>query len=185
MNTKNISLLALALSITVSSLNFASAVAAPTIKSEDKPASVSKETSKSASVAKESKTTSTEKGTSKTSNPANKSDLAKSQAAVEGEWVSEWGPVNFKKDANGVYSGQWNEGKDGKDKIGKIEHGKLNEKSGAFEFDFQETWTGLAGHAKLNLSADRKKLSGDWTREKKKGSKENDKGTWSMTRPAK
>lgn len=182
MNTKNISLLALALSITVSSLNSVSAFAAPSIKPEDKPAaSVANETSKPASVAKEtSKTTST----SKTINPATKNEV-KSQAAVEGEWVSEWGPVNFKKDANGVYSGQWNEGKDGKDKIGKIEHGKLNEKSGAFEFDFRETWTGLAGHAKLTLSTDRKKLSGDWTREKKNGSKESDKGTWSMTRPAK
>ncbi len=173
MNTKNARSFFAALTVTVSTLCSASAFAAPSIQTDSK-------TSSTEAVP------GSEKTKSEKTSVAGKSELAKNnQALVEGDWVSEWGPVLFKKDAAGVYSGQWNEGKDGKDKIGKIEHGKLDEKTSAFEFDFRETWTGLAGHAKLKLSADKKKLSGDWTREKKKGSTEKDKGTWSMTRPAK
>jgi hypothetical protein len=94
---------------------------------------------------------------------------------VNGEWVSEWGPVKFSTDKSGTVSGSWEEGKN---KIGKISAGKFDSATGALAYDFIETWTGLKGKATMKLSASHKQLAGTWVRGK-------DKGTWTMHRPDK
>lgn len=149
--------------ITVSILISTQALAAPALKKADSP-----------SVTENAKASATDSSKCETY-----------PQDVSGEWVSEWGPVSFQKETDGTYSGQWIEGKDkaGKEKIGKIEHGHFNDKTGEFNYDFIETWTKLKGQAKMKLAKDHSQLSGTWTREQK-NSKISDKGSWSMKRPA-
>ena len=108
------------------------------------------------------------------SDSASKSESKTYPNTVLGDWTSEWGPVKFSKSGSSI-SGQWEEGKD---KIGKIDSGVFDEKTGSFKYNFVETWTGFKGKADLKLSADHSQLSGNWVRGK-------DKGTWSMKRSAK